>query len=300
MGQLVTIRGTDLWFEDMGDPHQPAVLYLHGGPGTGCYDFVLHQGDRLSTSIRLIAMDQRGVLRSESLGSRRLHLHDLVEDAEALRDHLGLTRWSLIGHSFGGYVGLLYAATYPDSIGRLIFENPTFDLAASARSLLRRAALEYGVLGNQERARACLAIAYDTALDARAVWNGFSTLSQGLDERRDNIYVYGPDKQFFERLVRESPLADDWWARGADHQSALYAEGAVFEFLVSTFSRIPHPTLLIRGYYDAVFGSDQINQYVQAKPDAALLVADQSSHFVHVEQPDLFATAVADWIVTKA
>lgn len=299
MGEPVTIRGTHLWVEDIGDPTRPAVLYLHGGPGSGCYDFVLHQGERMAASVRLVAVDQRGVLRSEPLGGGALCLTDLVEDAEALRAHLGIARWSLLGHSFGGYVGLLYAATYPGAVDRLVFENPTFDLAASARSLLRRAALEYGVLGQQESARACLAVAYDGALDARSVWDGFGALSRGLDEQRDNLYVHGPDKKFFQRLVLESGLGDEAWSRGADHQSALFEEGAVFEPLVSRLSEVTHPTLLIRGYYDGVFGSEQINSYMEAKPDSKLLFVGESSHFVHVEQPDWFATAVSNWVKSK-
>ncbi len=63
MGEVVSVRGTHLWVDDLGDPERPAVLYLHGGPGSGCYDFVLHQGQRLAASVRLIAVDQRGVLR---------------------------------------------------------------------------------------------------------------------------------------------------------------------------------------------------------------------------------------------
>ncbi|PSR27244.1 MAG: hypothetical protein C7B47_08520 [Sulfobacillus thermosulfidooxidans] len=242
---------------------------------------------------------ERGVLRSDPLAKRSLSLRDLVEDAEALRAHLGIARWSLIGHSFGGYVGLLYAATYPDSIDRLVFENPTFDFGASARSVLRRMALEYGVLGNQEKAQTCLSIAYDEKLDTRSLWIGFSELSNGLDDQRDNLYVYGPNKQFFQQLIRESSLEDELWARGADHQAALYQEGAVFEPLVSLFSQISHPTLLIRGYYDAVFGLDQLHLYMKANPHSKLVVADASGHFVHVEQPDLFADAVTNWIAAS-
>ncbi|WP_053957795.1 alpha/beta fold hydrolase [Sulfobacillus thermosulfidooxidans] len=296
MGAIVRVRGTRLWVEDLGDSNRPVVLYLHGGPGSGCYDFVLYQGQRLATSVRLIAMDQRGVLRSDLLGNQTLSLRDLVEDAEALRKHLGISRWSVIGHSFGGYVGLLYSSTYPDAIDRLIFENPTFDLAASARSLLQHTALEYGVLGNQEKARECLAIASDDALDSRFVWDKFTVLSQGLGKQRDNLYVYGPDKQFFQRLVRESSFGDELWKRGADHQAALYEEGAIFDSLISRFSQITHPTLFIRGYYDAVFGLDQIHRCLETHPHSKLMVADASSHFVHVEQPELFAAAVVNWM----
>lgn len=226
MGQLIPIRGTHLWVEDLGRSHQPVILYVHGGPGSGAYDFVFYQGKRLASLVRLIAVDQREVLRSDPLGSGRLHVRDLVEDMDALRVTLGISRWSLIGHSFGGYLAVLYAKTYPLAIDRLILENPSFDLAASARSLLQKVSLQYAAMGNQDKAYTCLDIAYNTSLDSRSTW--------------------------------------EYW-----------------------------------GYYDAVFGLDQLWQYRHAKPDTNLVVAAESSHFVHVEEPELFATAVANYLNSK-
>lgn len=62
------IRGKRLYVEIHGDAAAPPLLYLHGGPGEGCYEFMLHQSQRLSGQLRLIGIDQReyGVLgRSE-------------------------------------------------------------------------------------------------------------------------------------------------------------------------------------------------------------------------------------------
>ncbi len=154
-------------------------------------------------------------------------------------------------------------------------------------------------MGNQDKAYTCLDIAYNTSLDSRSTWEYFSQLSNALGPLRDNLYVQGPDKQFFQRLVKDSSFPPDWWARGAQHQSALYDEGTIFESLIPNLSRIAHPTLLIRGYYDAVFGLDQLWQYRHAKPDTNLVVAAESSHFVHVEEPELFATAVANYLNSK-
>ena len=72
VGQLIPIRGTHLGVEDLGSSNQSVIPYLHGGPGSGSYDFVFYQGQRLASLVRLIAVDQRGVLRSDQLGSARL------------------------------------------------------------------------------------------------------------------------------------------------------------------------------------------------------------------------------------
>lgn len=71
--QMISIRGKDLYVEAVGPEDAPALLFLHGGPGgTGSYEFMLSQRELLSQHVRLIALDQRGVLRSEAL-TRRTH-----------------------------------------------------------------------------------------------------------------------------------------------------------------------------------------------------------------------------------
>ena len=62
-------------------------------------------------------------------------MRDIVEDIEALRKELKIQHWSIITHSFGGLTTMLYALTYPESINKIIFENPTFDIGASDRSM---------------------------------------------------------------------------------------------------------------------------------------------------------------------
>jgi len=64
-GRRITERG--LFADIRGRADAPALLFLHGGPGQGCDDFMAVQGDLLSRSVRLIGIDQRGVDRSAAL-----------------------------------------------------------------------------------------------------------------------------------------------------------------------------------------------------------------------------------------
>src|SRR5689334_6823438 len=75
--------GDELYVEVWGASGAPALLYLHGGPGQGCYEFVQHQAARLSDKVRVVALDQRGVLRSApALLGGPLSVADLVADCE--------------------------------------------------------------------------------------------------------------------------------------------------------------------------------------------------------------------------
>ena len=147
MGDDVTngrrITGHGLYADIRGDAAAPALLFLHGGPGQGCYDFKAIQGGMLSRSVRLIGIDQRGVDRSAPLpvqgngeAGGRLTVADLVEDCEAVRQALGIERWAVAGQSFGGRLALRYATAHPQHTLAVIFENPVWDLAASARDRL--------------------------------------------------------------------------------------------------------------------------------------------------------------------
>jgi pimeloyl-ACP methyl ester carboxylesterase len=62
VGHRLTSHG--LYTDIRGDAAAPALLFLHGGPGQGCHDFMVLQGDLLAASVRLIGLDQRGVDRS--------------------------------------------------------------------------------------------------------------------------------------------------------------------------------------------------------------------------------------------
>jgi proline iminopeptidase len=64
-GDRLTRHG--LYTDRRGAAAASALLFLHGGPGQGCHDFMAIQGDLLAESVRLIGIDQRGVDRSAPL-----------------------------------------------------------------------------------------------------------------------------------------------------------------------------------------------------------------------------------------
>jgi len=48
---------------------------------------------------------------------------NLTADADAIRQHFGIDRWAVIGHSFGGMVALEYAIRYPQNLTHLVLLN---------------------------------------------------------------------------------------------------------------------------------------------------------------------------------
>jgi proline iminopeptidase len=98
---------------------KPVVL-LGGGPGLNPNYLVLVC--QKMTGYRFIIPDQRGSGQSkmDKIDSLNMSTDKHVEDLEALRVHLKLSRLVIGGHSWGGMLAFAYAAKYPDKVERLI------------------------------------------------------------------------------------------------------------------------------------------------------------------------------------
>lgn len=101
------------------------VLMIHGfGSGLGLWSLNIK---KLSESRPVYTFDLLGFGRS----SRPKFDHDpeVVEDAfvnsiEDTRKELGLQKFILIGHSFGGYLAYSYAIKHPEQVKSLILADP--------------------------------------------------------------------------------------------------------------------------------------------------------------------------------
>ncbi|MET7767013.1 alpha/beta hydrolase [Streptomyces sp. NPDC005393] len=113
--------GTQLAYRVIGEG-DPLVC-IPGGPTDSAY---LGDLGGLSAHRQLIVLDLRGTGRSaipEDTSSYRCDR--LVDDVEALREHLGLPRIDLLGHSAGTNIATQYAAWYPEKVSKLALIGPS-------------------------------------------------------------------------------------------------------------------------------------------------------------------------------
>jgi len=109
----------------VGDGYELAVM-LHGGPGAS-HDYLRPQLDALATPgrRRLFYYDQRGGGRSPlEPGSAPATAWVHVDDLERVREHLGVSRLTLVGYSWGGLLALLYALEHPHHVDKLALISP--------------------------------------------------------------------------------------------------------------------------------------------------------------------------------
>ena len=111
-----------IYFEECGNPEGYPVVFLHGGPGSGCNPTQRRFFD--SSFYRIILLDQRGCGRSTPQGCIDDNTIDaLVSDIETLKLHLNIKEWLVFGGSWGSTLALAYAIAYPISVTGLILRG---------------------------------------------------------------------------------------------------------------------------------------------------------------------------------
>ena len=91
-------------------------VFLHGGPDMW-HDELVPSFLEFAKSHQCIFYDQLGNGKSlmEKIDETNFSTNLLVNDLEALRKEFGLEKMNIIGHSWGGLLGMYYASKYPQN-----------------------------------------------------------------------------------------------------------------------------------------------------------------------------------------
>ncbi len=176
--------GHVLQVQEHGIPGGLPALVLHGGPGSGCTPLQRRFFD--PARFRIVCVDQRGAGLSEPRGSvsHNTTAH-LVADLRALRQHLGVSSWLVVGGSWGAALALAYAAAEPDAVAGLLLR---------ASFLARGEDIDWFFQG--------------AAAEQPAAWQAFAALAPA--DRRDALLPWLADEWARAEPARLRALALAW------------------------------------------------------------------------------------------
>lgn len=270
-----------VYVEECGNPNGVPVVFLHGGPGSGCRP--QHRQYFDPEKYRIILFDQRGCGRSLPSGELENNtIQFLIADMEFIRDTLNIDQWVLFGGSWGATLALAYARDYAKNVISMILrgtflgrqQDIDWVYAEGGASKLFPDAWQKLVadLPEAERKRPLQAYFDKLTDDDQATQ---SSAAQILNVWEGTIVMLR-DEEYQPDLTQEpGPLA----------HSRVQLHYALNECFISDRPLLANlkavkaiPTQVIHGRYDIVCPMQQSWELKQAWPDISLKILPLAGH----------------------
>jgi proline iminopeptidase len=258
------------------------ILLMHGGPGPDQWTLLPFR--RLADRFTLVFYDHRANGRSTG-APETMTWDNLTADPDALRERLGIERWTVLGHSFGGHVALEYALRYSDRVDHLVLVDTAADTWWS----------------REHAADILEARGYGAGLveQTRRFFTGRIEPGEMLPTliRLRNAYHHRHGLSLL-RLMARDMLAGEW--RTAMQPEALIQSGRVLLdgwSIMDRLGEITAPTLVIGGRDDFLFPPECQAQLAAGIPGARLRIIERSGHNPHSEEPERTMAEVRDFLL---
>jgi proline iminopeptidase len=275
-GKTFESGGVTIWYEVRGSGSGLPLVVVNGGPGFDHrYLLVSNVWDRLAERRAVVMYDQRGNGRSSRLAAgQSCTLQDQVADLDRLRETLGQERIDLLGHSWGGYLVVAYAAAHPDRVAHLVILD-----AAAPKWSDTEFIFEYiypETVERRSRLEARQALGDEQAgVEALAAYLSMLCVSA---EKTQELLSFADPSSYTPAVnaALNADLADkDLWP------------------LLPSFAM---PTLVATGRFDINVAPSTAWKIHKAIPGSRFVVFERSGHLPFFEEPDEFLRAVQEFL----
>lgn len=277
----------EIYFEECGNPHGAPVIFLHGGPGSGC-----NPGQRRffdPSHYRIILFDQRGCGRSRPQGALSdNHTDGLIADIEALRAHLNINKWHVFGGSWGSTLALRYATQHQDKVKSLALRGIFLSRQSELNWFLGEIQHFYpdvwhtltSYLPHDEQHDVLTAFEkrigsddIDISYPASAAWNQYEGSIMRLDPGNNDSDASSENQPTLGQMETEVARA-----RVQIHyiRNLCFVDG---ESILAACKNLAHiPTVIVQGRYDMVCPPQTSWLLSQAMPHAKYIIVQDAGH----------------------
>ena len=264
---FVEVENLRLRIQDYGTPGKPPMLCLHGGAANAhWYDFVAHG---FSADYHMRAVDLRGHGDSDWDESGDYTYRRQAADVHELTQKLDLRDFILIGHSMGGMISSVYAATYPGRAKAVVIVD-------SNLVMTHERIANYNVVGSREGRE------YATQEEFIANYRVRPSGSMAAPEVLRHIAQHS-GRQF----------EDGRWRHKVDRKVYMSRE------MVDSFGqwkRIKIPALLMKAERGGRITPQVIAELTSRAPQLKVAVVPASDHHITLDNPSGFIRVVREFL----
>lgn len=252
------------------------IVLLSGGPGQNV-NALVDIADRLSISFKVISIDQRGTGKSilTEVTEKTIKLANYIADIEAVRKQLGIEKWLIVGHSWGGGLAMAVSGAHPDhSAGMILIGSMGID-----HTFVEHA---FDNLYYSEREKTALKFWSTPKELAKNPRRAAYELYRALVPSR--LYVRSDAMKVMSNYVVE--------VNSRKISKLMFKELLADKYDFSTKLRDYHkPVLVVQGRQGFLAGQT-LYDLLASFPNPTLAYIEKSGHFPFAEQPQAFFEVV--------
>jgi len=266
----------------------PAIFFLHGFPESA--RTWRHQLADLAGDFRVIAPDQRGFARSDKPAGVENYTHDKpVADLFALADALGIERFTLVGHDWGGAIAWAAALGNPARVERLVIVNAPHPLVfqrSTFDDMEQRAASQYirtfRVPGIEQHIAGDLDNFFDKT------FKGHFDLDFSAEEKAAYLDEWGQPGAIEAML--------NWYRAAPIIVPAMDETPERPAYLDAPFPVLAMPVLVVWGMQDKALTPSQLEGLDTLCADLRIVRVPDAGHFITWEKPAAVTAALREFV----
>lgn len=276
-----------------GQKENPALIYVHGGPRGNSTLFEGTTAAALAErGFYVIVYDRRGEGRSTDPNAK-LTFDEASLDLNELIKLYGLTKVSILGHSFGGIVSTLFANSFPEKLDRLILVGALFSQQESYDHILSTS-LKIATQKN------------DTTIIKKI--SDIKSLDTQSEQYRKQTYEVASLYGFFKMPAptEESKRVNEQYENSFSKSNIRNDRAPLLFYENESRVNIDTKPILkailnkkiklsaIYGLQDGVFSKKQLSDLKKITGSSSFYVIENCSHYPFVDQQDKFLNRVEE------
>jgi proline iminopeptidase len=277
---FLSVPGGRIWYKITGTGENIPLILLHGGPGMS--SSYLKPFESLSTNHIVIRYDQLGGGKSDKITDTSIMtIEHYVKELDSLRKYLNISKWHVLGHSWGTILAIEYYKAYPEHVASLIFGSAVFDYPAFANNTKKLLLTLPDSL--QEAIKICEKSGkYDNPNYKKANALFFQKY----------ICLY---PQYFQYDKSDGPYGYNVYEY-MQGPSEFTINGTLKEYSITSFlPNIKVPTLFTVGEFDEA-DTEIVNNFALKVPKAQFVLIKGAAHLTHLDAKEYNLKIVREFL----
>lgn len=283
----ITLNGHKFHAETFGNPKNPTILALHGGPG-GDY-LSMRTLKALSNKYFVVMYDQRKSGLSSRNSDIPITVQSFFDDLDSFIEHFNNGKpVYIVGHSWGAMLASGYVGMHPDKVSKIVLIEPGILKAKLAAPYLNAARPKIGITDY---------------IYLSGIWlNKWRVDIKNDQEARDDYFM----SHLFLYFENKN-LNNDFhgWRIGTSVQKQTIRRIARDPKLLASLDFLKDvenfngEVLFLSSENNKVYGADYQKRHLKYFKNATHIIIPDSGHHIFTDQPDLSNQIIDEFLMPK-